>query len=472
MSSEHSNQIIYSGGNEPLSYTILLPNQRAYLIDENSFVTACENADLEVIKYFLKCGAKFNCQNGFIAASKKNLINICKELINSIEIDENLIKMSLQNDNVEIFDLIFNKILPENREYFVNKAFFISVMKQFNQILEYIYIKGYFWNISNDCSIFEICLIEYKYKFNQTDEEYDYKKKKIIETYNWLENHGAFIKSKHIQNMMHMMTDPISAKLILESFNKSKENQDANYQVILIDQINKKIIELVNDNNKEIIDEFLKFGIEINLFFKNYLKSFDTKNFDLLFFLLEKGAYLEEKNFDELIVKILRNSWIEQLKMFLTKLNINLTVYSTKFVKKILDIAIASSDLVINQYLHSLVNYKNYYPSNSSNSTISSIYKFLNTNSDKTVSDNIFENIHSNKDAEKIMYWLISLEYIINKESYCNKITNALLCENTAYIKFGLNTGLITETFLKNKVENNSYLKKFINNLIDKRNKL
>lgn len=477
METENLNQVIIVTDGQSFVINTLPIGQKAYLTDENSFVDACKNGELDVIKYLLNLGNKYNLLNGFDAAMKSNQVIICKELLNLIDIKSNdfgIINKTVTLGNLEILDLLFSKILPEDIEAASRIAFDRAILEKKINILDYIFEKGYFWKTiriykTNHSALYS-SLLGYGHNYSSSsDSDFTEQKKMMIETYKWLEKHGASIEVDEIDEMFSFIIDPIICKLILASIEKSINLKDEIIKQKYSNTILTKIHSLIYEGNQIMIEEFIKLGVSPQLFFNEYINSISLKNFDILFFLLENGAVSNNENNTIIIINLIKDNLIDQLDIFLTKLNINLRTFDPILIKQIIKKAISSANLKTNQHLHNLVNYPGYYSMISVN--IQSMFtKILSFDDKENLTENIIDSIYQNKDVINIMNWLVSLGYNINKEIYCKNLRFAMMHLNIDYVIYGLNKGIVTATFLKKHESYDSKIQAIIDSFQNQKN--
>ena len=434
-------------------YTVihLEENQIVYINDNESFVRACKDSNLTIIKCMVDLGYKYDIIDGF---KKANNIDVCRYLLTHIDDvsvnDYELFKIAVKNDNVEMLDMLVTKNTSGARSAFDEAVFFHKI-----NILDYLYSKGFFWDVNlfyhreEQSSVYYSCLL-HAYCGNTSPQE----KEAMYNTYNWLEKHGAKLHKDHIQKLINLINDVQSLRLIRTTINNNVSSSDNETRMKIVDYINLKIHGLVDKNDRDMITEYLRLGINPSVFLDQYLRNVSVENFDILFMLMEAGCKLESREWTKLIKKLISENMIEQLRKILSKIKL-------VSIKDVISVSIEHSNLETNMFLHSIVNYNHYFPCVNSlpenNSVIttmlqigkSMIFPVSDEYTEPKVDSEIFANIYANKNIKILMPWLISLGYLPESKQYFRNVSLALIHNNSDYVIYGLDNKLITIDDLK-----------------------
>ena len=135
-----SHQVIFASSGEIVSHTVLLPDQKVYLTDNNSFIQDCKDGNLEVVQYLLSSGHEFDLEEGFEEATEHDHVDICKELMNEVNDEEfSLIKKAAYYGNIEIFDLLWTQVPVPKITQVAEITFHTAVYNHQICILEYLF---------------------------------------------------------------------------------------------------------------------------------------------------------------------------------------------------------------------------------------------------------------------------------------------------------------------------------------------
>lgn len=462
--------LIFDEKNSSLIFNSLDINQRVYFSNDNySFKKACKLGDYEVVKYLLESKYPYKLMKGFLVAIQNKKLEICKLIfdfkkLNLIEDDFIFFTTVVNIDSIEILDFLFKNITKQNKECAVKKTFNAAVYNHNLNILNHLLTLGYFFNEFGDDSVLYICLLKSKFS------DLDYGSKvNMTNTYKWLEQQGAQIKEKQLDNLVGLINDVISLKLVLSTIQKLINISDLNFKIKYLNSLCSNMYEIMEKFDKKMIEEYLNNYISVQLFLDLYINRSDLDNLEVIFFLVNKGGHLDNSLFSKILYKLIEKNQLNKIKLIIGKFNIKLELFEIKYIDDLIKSAISYGNLETNQFLHSLINYNNFYPITRQNFDNYQINKFFTNflTIFQPNSKNIFSGIFKNRDVYEIIPWLISLGYIINKKNYLENIIVACKNNNLNYVIYAIDNNFISEKMLLDL--NNPLIENLLNFYLNKK---